>query len=643
MMHSQKTAAWVTIFLLATLSTLAILWFEHTRSIAELLTFDTGVHVCRAIRVRNLLLDRVPADHADKKLAWAVLMGPPNKLTNMEGNIYPPGVSVLCGAALAWANDPSIAGNVRIATAVTAGFFFLLIVSVGGFTLPLGPRCSIFATLAVAASPLAISCSSQLLLDIPLAAMVAFTFWMLSACNDFRSRTYSILLGLAIGCGSLMKPTYWCFVALPIALALLPTAKDAFSSWKSRVLLALTASAGIGAILYWARHINLMLPAEPNTDAHYLSLMGEALGYTVLAIVLVYFINRRNVESPLTGLSDASPLQRFTNGCLAILVASLFFAPWYFPMMTSLHLNFYCNNPVEASGYHNIGPAFLYYAKAIAMDHFLLPYVFILPIGLFVGLKRRELRWNTILVIAAMVSSFIWLGCFGGRLSRYTLPQLLPLGWMLGCALASTSAWLWVQRALLLVAATLYGLVSFGYVYTDGVGSIPRSYCYEIWGDSTNGNPRSLWCLSLFRLSNRLVCSDNLPDNLFHLTVANCTKRTRYIYYSSLVNRGGLHAGFLKIGIELGAGSPKAVHYQKCEIIELHADMPISESQIQCDLATEAVVVHAEEQPPIHVAPFFTMVEKYNVQTTTSHSVEQHNWFYTVYTADPKTKKSQSM
>ena len=82
------------------------------------------------------------------------------------------------------------------------------------------PRVGFLAALFAVTSPLFVTQLRQYMLDAPLAALVALSLYLLIRSDNFSDRRYSLLLGVACGCGMLIKWTFPFFVFLPVGVAI---------------------------------------------------------------------------------------------------------------------------------------------------------------------------------------------------------------------------------------------------------------------------------------------------------------------------------------------------------------------------------------------------------------------------------------
>ncbi len=95
-------------------------------------------------------------------------------------------------------------------------FLFILLVSVYGIGSTLYDRnTGILSAFLVSFFPMVFGHSRNFLIDFPLAAMTALSFYLLFKTNKFQSRSYSILLGITLGLSQLTKEAFVGYIFFP--------------------------------------------------------------------------------------------------------------------------------------------------------------------------------------------------------------------------------------------------------------------------------------------------------------------------------------------------------------------------------------------------------------------------------------------
>jgi 4-amino-4-deoxy-L-arabinose transferase-like glycosyltransferase len=116
-------------------------------------------------------------------------------------------------------------GGVNLAAPIIAeNIFFISLLSLGVYQtgrLLFDARAGLLAVLFVLGSPLLIAQAHVFMLDVPEAALVSVSIWLLLACENFSHTRFTALAGVAVGIGLLVKVQYPPFVAGIVLAALL--------------------------------------------------------------------------------------------------------------------------------------------------------------------------------------------------------------------------------------------------------------------------------------------------------------------------------------------------------------------------------------------------------------------------------------
>jgi len=286
-----------------------------------------------------------------------------------------------------------------------------------------GGWAGLLAAALLAAYPAVVGQSHIYMLDVPLAAMVALSYWLLLLSDGLRRQGYALGLGIAMGLGMLTKFSFVFFVAPPLAVA--------------------AAGAAASAAPYVPERLG---------RAHLMRLVRCAYG-----------------GGSAEGAGDAA----FTGALLALtatLLALLWYAPrlsWlrtgYQDAVTSSHLG-----RGEGSGlsYESV----TYYVSGLWHTvSFAFAIVFVADAALyFLRGHRGRLLLGTWLAVG-----YICLTLAGGKEPRYMLPALPAVALVSAAGLGVPGPR--VRAASVLVAT---GLVGFGalqvWAVVAGIGWLPN-------------------------------------------------------------------------------------------------------------------------------------------------------------------------
>jgi hypothetical protein len=138
------------------------------------------------------------------------------RIAVLWSSYYPPIYSFLL-----YAFASALAGNAFLIALANAGLVFL-----GGVLAALvlqrkyGSLYSAYALLLFVLTPAVVVFSKAEAFENALVPMIGLSFWLLARSHGFRSRGFSLLLGIALGLGMLTKWTFPAYVAGPFVLGL---------------------------------------------------------------------------------------------------------------------------------------------------------------------------------------------------------------------------------------------------------------------------------------------------------------------------------------------------------------------------------------------------------------------------------------
>jgi 4-amino-4-deoxy-L-arabinose transferase-like glycosyltransferase len=226
-------------------------------------SWDPGRHLNIAAGALSLLRD-------------GDLLGP---YTAIHQPDYPPVAHVLGAVALALTGAD--AGVDAPVLALNLVFVPLLVLGVYGTgRLVAGPRAGLLAAVFALGTPIAISQFHLFQLDLPLAAMVAVSVWLLLESRRFSRVRWAALAGAAMGLGFLVKQTLPFYVVGVLVVLL---ARGGWRHWRG--VLACAAAGGVLAIPWYLVHrgeqgaaldggVSIAQGADPNRDVWTLDNFG---------------------------------------------------------------------------------------------------------------------------------------------------------------------------------------------------------------------------------------------------------------------------------------------------------------------------------------------------------------------------------
>jgi 4-amino-4-deoxy-L-arabinose transferase-like glycosyltransferase len=219
-------------------------------------------------------------------------------LANMvAGEILPnpPLVEVTTALTLLVLRPSTLEGCRIAATASIFPYMFLLAFSLYFLTRDLcGRAAGVVAVLTCLSAPGTMTAGRYCLMDIPAAALFITLLYGLVKCDLFRSRTYSLLSGAALGLGMMVKTSFAIYAAGPVAVILARAWYRFPRDWAERAVVALFVIACVlGA--------RMILQAVPPSSA--LEATSHPVFFALSAALLAAFIvwavlARRCRESP---------------------------------------------------------------------------------------------------------------------------------------------------------------------------------------------------------------------------------------------------------------------------------------------------------------------------------------------------------
>jgi 4-amino-4-deoxy-L-arabinose transferase-like glycosyltransferase len=327
----------------------------------------------------------------------------------------------------------------------------------------------LLASCLVSLLPMSFSMARYFYLDYALTAAVALSVYLLLLTNGFESRKYSLLVGLGLGLGMLIKWLLIFFLLGPLCIILLrsPVVQDLRRRLARLSLdwqwLGVSVVVGLLATLLWYL---------PNRDGVTELLLGQWLFLFswILIAGLIYLVTRRT--RPATNFVVAL--------WLGVSIASI----WYLPRFDFVHhvLSFGYGARSDAPDLSHFS-AYTYYPKVLVREELSWPFtiVFIVLVALtLVSLAMGRLRVSTNGWILAswLIVPLAITTLSTHRDARAIMPVLpsaaLILAWGL-LAIPGRAA----KRALL-VLVLLFGVVQFFVLSYDVFAWVPSRTAAEL-------------------------------------------------------------------------------------------------------------------------------------------------------------------
>ncbi len=396
---------------------------------------------------------------------------------------YPP---LFHFSALPWQRLLGVSEDVAAMTNVL--YMAILLLSVYGLGARMfGKHVGLLASCLVSLFPMIFSMARYFYLDYALTAAVALSVYLLLLANGFESRKYSLLFGLSLGLGMLIKWLFLIFLLGPLCITLL----------RSPVIQDLKRKLA-GPSLEPLRRLRIK-PSQgwPNTVA----LLGVSMMVGLLVTLAWYLPNRDGVTELLLGqwlfplswilttgliylvfaVRQPGPADNFTAAIwLGLSVASL----WYLPRIDFLQ-------NVFGVGYGARGDtpdfshssAYTYYPKVLVKEELSWPFaiIFILLAAFILApraLGRLKASTNGWILTSWLLVPLAVTTLSTHRDARAIMPVLPAVALILAWGLAAIPGR--AAREILLALVLLFGVVQFFVLSYDAFAWVPPRTAVEL-------------------------------------------------------------------------------------------------------------------------------------------------------------------
>jgi 4-amino-4-deoxy-L-arabinose transferase-like glycosyltransferase len=378
---------------------------------------------------------------------------------------YPP---LFHFSALPWQRLLGVSEDVAAMTNVI--YMAILLLSVYGIGARMfGKQVGLLSSCLVSLFPMSFSMARYFYLDYALTAAVALSVYLLLLTNGFESKKYSLLFGLGLGLGMLIKWLLIFFLLGTLCVILLrsPVIRDLRRrltrpsiDWR---WLGVSVTSGLLVTLLWYL---------PNRDGVTELLLSQWLFLFswILITGLIYLVTRQ--PSPATNFVAAL--------WLGVSIASI----WYLPRFDFVHhvLSFGYGARSDAPDLSHFA-AYTYYPKVLAREELSWPFtiVFILLVAfILVSWARRRSRVspNGWILASWLIVPLAFTTLSTHRDARAIMPVLPSVALILAWSLAVIPGR--AVRGALLALVLLFGLVQFFVLSYDAFAWVPPRTATEL-------------------------------------------------------------------------------------------------------------------------------------------------------------------
>ncbi|MCD6309636.1 MAG: glycosyltransferase family 39 protein [Candidatus Eremiobacteraeota bacterium] len=197
----------------------------------------------------------------------------------------------------------------------TLFFIIILLLSTYGTGKRLwNEKVGLLAEFLAGTSPGVIFYFPNFLLDVPLAGMVMLSLYFLFSSGEFRNRGYSILFGISIGLGALVKNTHFLYILPAFLVSAFPGLLKSLPHKRQKFDMIILIS---GFVILLAISIKGLARGSP------------ILSWGLLLILIIYLGLIPLFYSRMKDPGDSEPVHRLINICLAIGLGFLIGWSWY--------------------------------------------------------------------------------------------------------------------------------------------------------------------------------------------------------------------------------------------------------------------------------------------------------------------------
>jgi hypothetical protein len=416
---------------------------------------------------------------------------------------YPP---LFHFSALPWQRLLGVSEDVAAMTNVI--YMAILLLSVYGIgTRMFSKQVGLLASCLVSLFPMSFSMARYFYLDYALTAAVALSVYLLLLTNGFESRKYSLLFGLGLGLGMLIKWLLIFFLLGPLCVILLRSsviqdlrrrlakpsleplrrfgssfqAKGAFVHQKAPHCQGysqpsqgwLSTVAPFGVLVLIGLLVTLLWYL-PNRDGVTDLLLGQWLFLFswILIAGLVYLVFVVRQPSPAANLMTAL--------WLGVSIASI----WYLPRLDFVHhvLGFGYGARSDAPDFSRFS-AYTYYPKVLVREELSWPFtiLFIVLVALalvFLILGRLRVSANGWILASWLIVPLVITTLSTHRDARAIMPVLPTMALTLAWGLSSVPGR--AVRGTLLALVLLFGVVQFSVLSYDAFAWLPSQTATEL-------------------------------------------------------------------------------------------------------------------------------------------------------------------
>ena len=279
-------------------------------------------------------------------------------------------------------------------------------------------RVGLAAAFFTVTNPLAAYFGHEYFLDVPLAAMVTLSLYLLFCTERFSRHGYSLLFGLALALAALTK---WTFVLYLLGAGLW-LALAAMKRWRWRAVLLLAAAVVMVSLR------SLVIAVLPYADGDLLRsltvdwapALAAAVAGVALAVLACSYVLRRRLPAAAANVMRAGGIFLLVGGPFYVINIRLVLAHLAGSAMSRR------NMPLVPESLDGLVEHLLFFARFFYVDFLAIPYTACFVLGVALYLHSRNFTACRNALLATMATALAMLYFLPDQKARYLLPLAAP-------------------------------------------------------------------------------------------------------------------------------------------------------------------------------------------------------------------------
>ena len=267
-------------------------------------------------------------------------------------------------------------------------------------------------------NPLAAYFGHEYFLDVPLAAMVTLSLYLLFRTERFQRHGFSLLFGLALALAALTK---WTFI-LYLLGAVLWLVLSAMVRWRWRVAVVLVAAVLVVSLR------SLVIALQPYMDGDLLRsltvdwapVLAASMAGLALAVIACSYVLRHRLPLAVANIMRAAGVFLLVGGPFYAVNIRLVLAHLSGSAMSRR------NMPLVPESFDGLMEHLLFFTRFFYVDFLAIPYTVCLVLGITLYLHSRNFTNCRNALLATILTALAMLYFLPDQKARYLLPLAAP-------------------------------------------------------------------------------------------------------------------------------------------------------------------------------------------------------------------------